>query len=284
MLESKNLLCVVPTHLFGLPADVKRLKDMINSPEVTVLEDAAQAMGGEWRGKKLGTLGDVSFFSLGRGKAFSTVEGGVILTDSEELAANLKMQIGKIPNYTHSETFKLFLYTVVLNLLLHPMLFWIPKSLPFLKLGETIFDPDFEIKKLSSFQAGLAKNWVDKLQSFRQVRQENTKGLLSILDMEGFKMFVEGQADVPDLIRFPIEMQDERERIEFLDIANQRGLGAAIAYPSAINGITELATKFGDENYPLAEKHSKLLVTLPVHLFCTKNDQKAFVSALKFTS
>lgn len=284
MLKSKKLLCVVPTHLFGLPADVKHLKGMIKDPEVTVIEDAAQAMGGEWQGKKMGTLGDVSFFSLGRGKAFSTVEGGIILTDSEELAANLKQQISKVPDYTCSEVFKLFLYTVVLNILLHPAIFWIPKGLPFLKLGETTFDPDFKIKKMSSFQAGLTKNWVEKIRLFRHVRQENTKGLLSVLDIEGFKIFVNRQADVPDLIRFPIEMQDERARIEFLDIANQRGLGAAIAYPSAINGIIELATRFGDENYPLAEKHSKLLVTLPVHLFCSKIDQKLLASVLKSTS
>jgi perosamine synthetase len=285
LLDSKKLLCVVPTHLFGLPADVKRLKKMIDDPEVTVIEDAAQAMGGEWQGGKLGTLGDVSFFSLGRGKAFSTVEGGVILTDSDELAANLKLQMSKIPDYTHLEVFKLFLYTVILNILLHPTLFWIPKSLPFLKLGETIFDPDFKITKMSSFQAGLTKNWVEKLLVFRLVRQGNVRKLLSLLvDVEGYGLFVDKNADVPDLIRFPIEMQDERVRVEFLNVASQRGLGAAIAYPSAINGIPELVSEFRDENYFLAEKHSKLLVTLPVHLFCTKKDQKLLVSALKFTS
>ena len=256
---------------------------MISDPEVTVIEDAAQAMGGEWQGEKLGTLGDVSFFSLGRGKAFSTVEGGIILSDSDELAANLKLQISKIQDYTHLEVFKLFLYVVVLNILLHPTRFWIPKSLPFLKLGETIFDPDFKIKRMSSFQAGLAKNWIEKLHAFRQVRQKNTKGLLSVLDIGDFKIFVERQVNVPDLIRFPVKMQDEGARIKLLDIANQRGLGAAIAYPNAINGITELASSFTDEEYPRAEKQSKLLVTLPVHLFCKENDQKSLVSVLKIT-
>ncbi len=103
MLASKKLLGVVPTHLFGLPADVKRLQGMINDSEVTVIEDAAQALGGEWQGEKLGTLGDVSFFSLGRGKAFSTVEGGIILTDCDELAVNLKRQVSTLPDYTYSE-------------------------------------------------------------------------------------------------------------------------------------------------------------------------------------
>jgi len=284
LLKSEKLLCVVPTHLFGLPADVKRLKEMIDDPDVTIIEDAAQAMGGGWQGEKLGTLGDVGFFSLGRGKAFSTVEGGIILTSDDQLAEQLERQLEAFPGYSIRGIFKLFLYTVILNLLLHPMLFWIPRGLPFLKLGETTFDPDFEINRMSSFQAGLSKNWAEKLQFFRQVRQGNIKELLSVLDAGGFKIFVERWVDIPDMIRFPVEIKDERMRAEFLNIANKRGLGAAIAYPRAINGMTELSSRFRDENYPLAEKHSKLLVTLPIHLYCTKMDQKSLVSVLKFVS
>lgn len=284
LLKSKKLLCVVPTHLFGLPADVKRLRGIITDHEVTVLEDAAQAMGGEWQGKKLGTLGDVGFFSLGRGKAFSTVEGGIILTDCEELAANLKRQVNAIHDYTHFEVFKLFLYTVALNILLHPTIFWIPKSLPFLKLGETIFDSEFEIKKISSYQVGLARNWVEKLQLFRQVRQNNVKELFSILDIDSCQFFVEKQADVPDLIRFPIQIQDERRRAEFLNAANQSGQGVAIAYPRAINAIPELAFMFSGEHYPAAEKHSKQLVTLPIHLFTKKKDHDKLTLMMKLLS
>ena len=50
-----------------------------------IVEDAAQAMGSEDHGVQLGVMGDVGFFSLGRGKAFSTYEGGVILTNNDEI-------------------------------------------------------------------------------------------------------------------------------------------------------------------------------------------------------
>ncbi len=43
--------------------------------------------------KNLGTLGDVGFFSLGRGKAFSTVEGGIILTNNNSIARSLKLRL-----------------------------------------------------------------------------------------------------------------------------------------------------------------------------------------------
>lgn len=280
LLKSNKLLCVVPTHLFGLPADVKRLQGMIDDPEVTIVEDAAQAMGGEWQGEKLGILADVGFFSLGRGKAFSTVEGGIILTGDNRLAEQLEKQLEDLPDYPLLGVFKLFFYTVVLNVLLHPMLFWIPKGLPFLKLGETVFDPDFEMKKMSLFQAGLSKNWVEKIQLFRRVRQKNIRELIPLLDVKELKQFLEQCNSIPDLIRFPVEMPDEREKEEFLDIANQRGLGVAIAYPSAINGIVELTSMFMGEKYPLAEKRSERLVTLPVHLFVTNQDQVLLVELL----
>src|SRR2546428_640550 len=80
------LLAVIPAHLFGFPSDVPRLRKLMRDPRITIVEDAAQAMGETWEGRKLGTLGDVSFFSLGRGKAFSSVEGGVIITDRDDIA------------------------------------------------------------------------------------------------------------------------------------------------------------------------------------------------------
>ena len=93
--STKRLLAVVPTHLFGYAADVPRLRTLIQDPGVTIVEDAAQAMGETWEGRKLGTLGDVSFFSLGRGKAFSTVEGGIILTDRDDFAEVLEPSCGQ---------------------------------------------------------------------------------------------------------------------------------------------------------------------------------------------
>src|SRR2546430_8034705 len=87
---SIKILAVVPTHLFGYPADVARLQKLTRDPGVIVVEDAAQAMGATKDERKVGTLGDVSFFSLGRGKAFSVVEGGVILTNREGIAGGLE--------------------------------------------------------------------------------------------------------------------------------------------------------------------------------------------------
>ncbi|UCF83600.1 MAG: DegT/DnrJ/EryC1/StrS family aminotransferase, partial [Desulfobacteraceae bacterium] len=94
-----RLLALIPTHLFGLPADIERLRELVDDPGVLIVEDAAQTMGAEWNGKKLGTLGDVAFFSLGRGKALSTVEGGIILTNRGDIAERIRYRIRAIPGY-----------------------------------------------------------------------------------------------------------------------------------------------------------------------------------------
>jgi len=229
-------------------------------------------MGGEWQGEKLGTLSDVGFFSLGRGKAFSTVEGGIILTSDDQLAEQLAKQLEALPDYSMLGIFKLFLYTVILNLLLHPMLFWIPKGLPFLKLGETIFDPDFEIKRMSSFQAGLSKNWPEKLRFFRQERQSNTKKLSSILNTEACKFFFSRENNTPDIIRFPVEVEDKKFRAGILESGTRTGSGVSIAYPDALCDVVELAGMFENQKFPAAKKHARDLITLPVHVFVSNND------------
>jgi perosamine synthetase len=151
-LSDPRLLCVIPVHLFGIPADVDRVRGMLEDPEVFIVEDAAQAMGGEHGGRKLGTLGDVGFFSLGRGKALSTVEGGVIMTKRDDLGRILAKKVEALAPYRTLEMITLVFYALALMLLTRPSLFWLPKGLPFLRLGETIYDPEFRMRRMSGFR------------------------------------------------------------------------------------------------------------------------------------
>jgi len=272
MLESERLLAVLPTHLFGLPADVVRLKEMITDPQVKVIEDAAQAMGSEWQGKKLGTIGDVGFFSLGRGKAFSTVEGGIIVTDDDLLAVTLQKQFEEIENYGYADILKLIMYSVALNMLLRPNLFWIPKAIPFLKLGETIFDLHFPMKKLSAFQAGLAKDWVPRLREFRNIRQKNIRQWIKFISKSQMPFFQNDAKDLPELIRLPILLSNLEKRNCFLAENERQGLGAAIAYPNIISEITEFSASFSGQEYSEAKTIAQRLITLPVHVFVNRDD------------
>ncbi len=78
---------ILPVHLYGLPADMDPLNEIARKHNLKVIEDAAQAIGAEYRGRKVGALGDVaciSFFPTKNLGAFG--DAGMIVTDSDEIA------------------------------------------------------------------------------------------------------------------------------------------------------------------------------------------------------
>jgi perosamine synthetase len=266
-------LCVVAVHLFGMPADIARLRGIINDATVVIVEDAAQAMGGEYDGRKLGTLGDVGFFSLGRGKAISTVEGGLILTSSGEMADEIRKIMDKTPNYGLLEQLGLLLYSVALLILLRPVLFWIPKAVPFLSLGETIYDPSFRLRKMSPFQAGLAAGWQKKLRQFIVARTENMCQLLNSLKKIGLCPAWAECGPLPSLLRLPLFITDDEERDYLLRMSEQTGLGIAGTYPDSIDSIGEMNYKSANNRFPVAKEYARRLLTLPIHPYVNGKDK-----------
>lgn len=275
-LDNPRLLCVIPTHLFGLPADVERLKSLLCSRRIFVLEDAAQAMGGESNGRKIGTLGDVGLFSLGRGKAFSTVEGGLILTDNESIGLAIERRLAAIPEYGALDCLKLMIYAVALSALIHPWVYWFPKLLPFLKLGETRFDPSFPIRRLSPFQAGMAKGWRTKTEEFMGIRSRNANNLAAC----GITLAGALQGAIPELIKFPFMTVDAEAKKMILHKSERMGLGISDGYPDSIDGINGLACLSDSKEFPGARELAVRLVSLPVHPLINENDTRKIANLL----
>ena len=84
-IEKYNPKAIIPVHLFGLPADMGRIKELTEGTDIIVLEDAAQAHGAEYKGKKVGSLGDISAFSFYASKNVAMGEGGAILTNNPHI-------------------------------------------------------------------------------------------------------------------------------------------------------------------------------------------------------
>lgn len=86
-----NTKAIVPVHLTGNPADIDAITDVIGDREIVVIEDAAQAIGATYRGKKVGSLGLAGGFSLHPLKNLSLLgDAGFISTNSESLYQSLK--------------------------------------------------------------------------------------------------------------------------------------------------------------------------------------------------
>jgi perosamine synthetase len=83
---TKKTRAIIPVHLFGLPAEMDPIMDMAKSYKLKVVEDAACALGAMYKGKKVGGIGDCGAFSFHPRKAITTGEGGMLTTNSGEIA------------------------------------------------------------------------------------------------------------------------------------------------------------------------------------------------------
>lgn len=81
---------IIPVHLYGHPCDMDPILELAKKHNLFVIEDVAEAHGAEYKGKKLGSLGDVGCFSFYGNKILTTGEGGMCITDDEKLAERMR--------------------------------------------------------------------------------------------------------------------------------------------------------------------------------------------------
>ena len=98
---------IIPVHLYGLPCNMDEIMRISEQYGIPVVEDAAEAHGATWRGKRVGSLGRIGSFSFFGNKIITSGEGGMIVTDDEALYARVKLLRGQgvDPNkrYWHTE-------------------------------------------------------------------------------------------------------------------------------------------------------------------------------------
>jgi perosamine synthetase len=82
---------IMPVHMYGLSADLDPIFELAHKRGIVVVEDAAQAHGAEYNGRRIGSLGDVTCFSFYPGKNMTTGEGGMVTTNDDDLAEQVRM-------------------------------------------------------------------------------------------------------------------------------------------------------------------------------------------------
>ncbi|MFZ3137488.1 MAG: DegT/DnrJ/EryC1/StrS family aminotransferase [Thermodesulfovibrionales bacterium] len=267
---SKKTLCIIPTHLFGIPSDVERILNICKDKAIPVVEDAAQAMGGKYNGELLGTIGDVGFFSLGRGKNITCGSGGIVITNNEMIADAIEKIYATIECPSLQEEMIELCKVITMACFIHPSLYWLPSGLRFLKLGETIFYKEFPIKKLSGIHAGFLRDWQRRLEESNKIRRENSEYFCSAL---ASTLTFHNGACTPFLrLPFTTESKEIKERI--YSFSKKEGLGINHMYPSPINEIEEIKNQFNGKTYPSAKSVSETLLTIPTHHLLSKKDKE----------
>ena len=266
-----DTLCVVSHHLFGIPSDVARLRALCHERGAAVVEDAAQAMGAEVEGRPLGTLGDVGIFSLGRGKNITCGAGGIIVTDSDAIAATIARHYRRLPAASARDVLKELARLVFMTVFIRPSLYWLPTALPFLRLGQTLYPREIAITRLSGMQAGLLRGWQSRLARSNRLRSQTASDLSRRLRLplpHGPRPY----------LRLPLLAATAAERDRMVARSQERGLGLSVAYPTPINEIPDLRPVFDGARFPSARRVADSLLTLPTHHWLSETDKRAIVA------
>ena len=98
---------IIAVHVYGMPFDIKQISKIAKNYSITLIEDAAEALGSKYTAEPCGSFGDLSVFSFNGNKIITTSAGGALLTKTEkekELALHLATQAKTSTNeYTHNE-------------------------------------------------------------------------------------------------------------------------------------------------------------------------------------
>lgn len=96
---TKRTKAIIVTHLFGNPCDMDPIMELARHHNIPVIEDACQSYFAEYKGKLLGTIGDIGCFSLQQGKHMTTGEGGIIVVNNDQFVRRAWLFVDKAWGY-----------------------------------------------------------------------------------------------------------------------------------------------------------------------------------------
>jgi len=241
--KTKALLVV---HLFGQPCNMKRIMEICEDYGLILIEDACQAHGAEFGGKKVGSFG-VGCFSFYPTKNMTTGEGGMITTNDEEIAEKAR----RIRNHGQTKTY------------IHDILGY---NYRMTDLAAAI--GLCQLKKLDEFNSKRIKN-----AQFLTKEIEKVEGLIPPRIMPNVK-HVFHQYTIRVTEDFGISRDELKRRL------CERGVDARVYYPTPIHK-QPLYQKLGfHDELPISEKVSNEVLSLPVHPALTKGDLEKIVEAI----
>lgn len=268
-------LCVISCDLFGMRGNGDEFATLCSERGSPVVEDAAQAMGIELDGKKLGLSGDVGFFSLGRGKNLSCGGGGIIVTNSDSIGRALATEHDGLNALPAGENFRVYLSLLAQKAFSSPRLFWFPSAIPQLKIGETLYEDEFPVERLPSVSVGALRTWISRLEQSNFVRRENSNFFAAHLKLEHC-----GTQALPYL-RFPVLMPSKDSKARLLRLPDAKALGLSGMYPKSLDELPELGAFVDGGIFRIARDVAQRLVTIPTHALVREEDRASICRLLE---
>lgn len=282
--DFSKVLCIIPANLYGIPNDLPRLAMIAEEHGFFLIDDAAQSMGAKVAGKFSGSFGDAGIFSLDKGKVITSMNGGVIVTNSDQIARNVSSKMENLrspaPIWSLSELAKLLIYSFFLD----PSRYWLPAGLPFLSLGATVYTTHYPVTKYNKLLCGIAFQLLKRLDELNLIRKANGQYYMEALrNLPGIQ-FVDIKDTIrPVFLRFPVLITEPKERIRIEKELLKLRLGATLSYPSSVTDIAELRAELFsfDIHTHGGRTIANQILTLPTHPYVTRNDLDKIVAVIK---
>ena len=240
---------IIPVDLAGLPVDRDRLYSISKQKKLRVIEDAAQSFGANWRGRALGSFGDLVCFSFHANKNITTAEGGAIVLPDENLIPLCE---------------KLRLQGVV-------------------RSGEDGMEVDVLGGKwnLTDVAARIGLGQLSHLEAFTQRRRALARRYFSEWDRSLGCQLPPEDFEQSNWHMFQILLPEHVERAGFMARMRDQGIGTGVHYPAM--HVFKLYRRLGwhEGQFPNAERVGRSIVTLPLFPAMADADVPRVCAAVK---
>lgn len=248
-------------HYLGRMADMTRLRALAAKYNLTILEDCALAIGTRENGVHAGLLGEAGCFSFYPIKHMTTAEGGMIITNDDDLATRLKLQRAFCVDRTPSERTIPGVYDVV-------------------GLGFNY--------RMNEIQAAIGIEQLRRIDTFLATREENYSVLYDNLqDMEELTVLDSRSTASSTASYYCLSvLLDERlvkRRTDIVAAMKTRGVGTSVYYPRPVPHMSYYRKKYGydDSSFPVASRLSNASIALPVGPHLTIEDMQYVAHCIK---
>lgn len=224
---------IIVVHLYGQCADMDPIMEIAKKYQLMVVEDAAQAHGAMYKGRKAGSLGNVSAFSFYPGKNLGAMgDAGCIVTNDEFLATKIRElgNYGSIKKYCHNAK--------GINSRLDEM----QAAILNVKLAR--------LDKWNSFRQEVAKRYLNEINNPKVILPK-----ISAFNVHVWHLFV-------------VRVEN---RIEFQTYLEQNGIQTLVHYPTAIHK-QKAYSEYEEFNFPFTEKYAQEVVSLPMYYGITEEE------------
>ncbi|MDV3294068.1 MAG: DegT/DnrJ/EryC1/StrS family aminotransferase [Nitrososphaerales archaeon] len=226
---TRRTKAIMPVHLYGYPADMAEIREIANKHSIPMVEDAAESLGAEYRGKQTGTLSRAGCFSLYASKVVTSGEGGAVSTNDRAFADRLR---------------------IVRN---HGMLHGYDSR----HLGFNY--------RLTETAAAIGSVQMDRLEGFVRARVRNARYMIERFSkLEGVEFTQDAEDRTHVFYLFTLSLKKNRD--EILRRLNKRGVGAAVYFRTPVHRTPLYsATGYGRIRLGNADYASRHVISLPVH-------------------